>query len=80
MRGSGQLSALEPAWQVAVRIAFKSRSTYHGIRRLRAELQAGGHMVGYWPIRRTLATPHQVWMSDLTYLPKPSGGWRYLTM
>ena len=50
-----QLPVPEPAWQVAVRTEFKWHSARYGTRRLRAELQAQGHMVGRWRIRRTLA-------------------------
>jgi putative transposase len=45
----------EPAWQVAVRAEFKWHSARYGTRRLRAELQAQGHVVGRCRIRRTLA-------------------------
>ena len=50
-----QLPAPEPAWQVAVRTEFKWHSARYGTRRLRAELQAQGHLVGRWRIRQTLA-------------------------
>ena len=110
-----QLPAPEPAWQVAIRTAFKWHSARYGTRRLRAELHAQGHVVGRWRIRRTLAAaglraqqprsfvprttdsdpnvraapnrllgqpaptaPNQVWVGDITYLPKQGGGWLYL--
>ena len=41
-----QRPAPEPAWQVAVREEFKCHSARYGTRRLRAELQAQGHLVG----------------------------------
>nr|WP_243900466.1 IS3 family transposase [Hymenobacter defluvii] len=44
----------EPAWQVAVREAFADHSQRYGTRRLRAEVQAQGHAVGRWRIRRVL--------------------------
>ncbi|UOQ64418.1 IS3 family transposase [Hymenobacter volaticus] len=45
---------VEPAWQVAVREAFTDHSQRYGTRRLRAEVQAQGHAVGRWRIRRVL--------------------------
>ena len=44
----------EPAWQAAVRQAFARHSQRYGTRRLRAEVQAQGHAVGRWRIRRVL--------------------------
>ena len=44
----------EPDWQVAVREAFAYHSQRYGTRRLRAEVQAEGHAVGRWRIRRVL--------------------------
>jgi putative transposase len=44
----------EPAWQMAVREAFGYHSQRYGTRRLRAEVQAEGHQVGRWHIRRVL--------------------------
>jgi len=44
----------EPAWQAAVRQAFARHSQRYGTRRLRAEVQAEGHGVGRWRIRRVL--------------------------
>ena len=44
----------EPAWQVAVGEAFAHHSQRYGTRRLRAEVQAQGHAVGGWRIRRVL--------------------------
>ncbi|WP_426062109.1 IS3 family transposase, partial [Hymenobacter sp. B1770] len=44
----------EPTWQVAVREAFAYHSQRYGTRRLRAEVQAQGHAVGRWRIRRVL--------------------------
>ena len=44
----------EPRWQVAVRQAFARHSQRYGTRRLRAEVQAEGHRVGRWRIRRVL--------------------------
>ncbi|SMB99711.1 transposase IS3/IS911 family protein [Hymenobacter roseosalivarius DSM 11622] len=49
-----QVPAVEPAWQVAVREAFVYHSQRYGTRRLRAEVQAQGHAVGRWRIRRVL--------------------------
>ena len=49
-----QVPAMEPAWQVAVREAFVHHSQRYGTRRLRAEVQAQGHAVGRWRIRRVL--------------------------
>jgi transposase InsO family protein len=49
-----QVPATEPAWQVAVRDAFADHSQRYGTRRLRAEVQAQGHAVGRWRIRRVL--------------------------
>jgi putative transposase len=98
-----------------VRTAFRGHSARYGTRRLRAELQAQGHVVGRGRIRRALAAaglraqqprsfvpcttdsapnvraapnrlldqpaptaPNQVWVGDITYLPKQGGGWLYL--
>jgi len=52
-RQQGQ-PAPEPAWQAAVRQAFARHSQRYGTRRLRAEVQAEGHTVGRWRIRRVL--------------------------
>ena len=49
-----RMPATEPAWQVAVREAFTYHSQRYGTRRLRAEVQAQGHQVGRWRIRRVL--------------------------
>ena len=49
-----QQPVAEPAWQVAVREAFAYHSQRYGTRRLRAEVQAQGHAVGRWRIRRVL--------------------------
>jgi len=49
-----QRPVVEPAWQVAVREAFAHHSQRYGTRRLRAEVQANGHAVGRWRIRRVL--------------------------
>ena len=49
-----QRPTAEPAWQVAVREAFAYHSQRYGTRRLRAEVQAQGHAVGRWRIRRVL--------------------------
>ena len=49
-----QLPRAEPTWQVAVHEAFTYRSRRYGTRRLRAEVQAQGHAVGRWRIRRVL--------------------------
>ena len=49
-----QLPQVEPCWQVAVREAFADHSQRYGTRRLRAEVQAQGHTVGRWRIRRVL--------------------------
>ena len=49
-----QVPAVEPAWQVAVREAFAYHSQRYGTRRLRVEVQADGHAVGRWRIRRVL--------------------------
>ncbi|WP_234795099.1 IS3 family transposase [Hymenobacter arizonensis] len=46
--------APKPAWQVAVRQAFAYHIQRYGTRRLRAEVQAQGHAVGRWRIRRVL--------------------------
>jgi transposase InsO family protein len=46
----------EPTWQVAVREPFAYHSQRYGTRRLRAEVQAQGHAVGRWRIRRVLKT------------------------
>jgi transposase InsO family protein len=51
-----QLPTVEPAWQVAVREAFADHRQRYGTRRLRAEVQAQGHAVGRWRIRRVLKT------------------------
>ena len=45
---------VEPARQVAVREAFSRHSQRCGTRRLRAEVQAEGYVVGRWRIRRVL--------------------------
>lgn len=50
----GQVPAPEPTWQVAVRKQFNWHAARYGTRRLRAELQAQGHAVGRWRIRRVL--------------------------
>lgn len=47
-------SVPEPAWQAAVRQAFVRHSQRYSARRLRAEVQAEGHSVGRWRIRRLL--------------------------
>jgi putative transposase len=44
----------ELAWQVAVREVLADHSQHYGTRRLRAEMQAEGHVVGRWRIRRVL--------------------------
>ncbi|GAB3843704.1 hypothetical protein GCM10028822_00160 [Hymenobacter terrigena] len=49
-----QVLAVEPAWQLAVREAFTCHIQRYGTRRLRAEVQAQGHAVGRWRIRRVL--------------------------
>jgi len=49
-----QAPPVEPAWQVAVREAFSRHSQRYSTRRLRAEVQAEGHVVGRWRIRRVL--------------------------
>ena len=49
-----QQPTAEPAWQVAVREAFAYHSQRYGTRRRRAEVQAQGHAVGRWRIRRVL--------------------------
>ena len=49
-----QVPAVEPAWEVAVREAFAYHSQRYGTRRLRVEVQADGHAVGRWRIRRVL--------------------------
>ena len=50
-----QRPAPEPAWQAAVRTAFKGHLARYGTRCLRSKLQAGGHAVGRWRTRRALA-------------------------
>jgi transposase InsO family protein len=49
-----QAPTAEPAWQAAVREAFAYHGQRYGTRRLRAEVQAQGHAVGRWRIRRVL--------------------------
>ncbi|WP_234997118.1 IS3 family transposase [Hymenobacter roseosalivarius] len=49
-----QRPTVEPAWQVAVRKAFSQHSQRYGTRQLRVEVQAEGHRVGRWRIRRVL--------------------------
>ncbi len=49
-----QVPTVEPAWQVAVRETFAYHSQRYGTRRLRVEVQANGHAVGRWRIRRVL--------------------------
>ena len=49
-----QQPVAEPVWQVAVREAFAYHCRRYGTRRLRAEVQAQGHAVGRWRIRRVL--------------------------
>lgn len=44
----------EPAWQVAVRQAFEHHNQRYDTRRVRAKVQAQGHLVGRWRIRRVL--------------------------
>ena len=51
--GRQRLSA-ESAWQVAVREAFAQHSQRYGTRRRRVAVQAQGHAVGRWRIRRVL--------------------------
>ena len=46
--------SVELAWQVAVREAFAYHRQRYGSRRLRVEVQADGHVVGRWRIRRVL--------------------------
>ncbi|UYZ61195.1 IS3 family transposase [Hymenobacter latericus] len=43
-----------PAWERAVVRAFQRHGRRYGTRRLRAELQAEGHPVRRWRIRRVL--------------------------
>ncbi|WP_426491473.1 IS3 family transposase [Hymenobacter sp. 102] len=49
-----QQPVVEPAWQLAVREVFAHHNQRYGTRRLRAEVQAQGHAVGRWRIRRVL--------------------------
>ena len=49
-----QQPVVEPDWQVAVREAFADHGQRYGTRRLRAEVQAQGHRVGRWRVRRVL--------------------------
>ena len=49
-----QIPMVDPAWQVAVHEAFAYHSQRYGTRRLRVEVQAQGHRVGRWRIRRAL--------------------------
>ena len=44
-----------PAWERAVVRAFQRHGRRYGTRRLRAEVQAGGHRIGRGRIRRVLA-------------------------
>ncbi len=43
-----------PAWERAVVRAFQRHGRRYGTRRLRAEVQAEGHQIGRWRIRRVL--------------------------
>lgn len=45
---------VEPTWQGAVSEAFMHYSQRYGTRRLRAKVQAQGHAVEHWRIRRVL--------------------------
>ncbi|WP_426491321.1 IS3 family transposase [Hymenobacter sp. 102] len=55
-----QQPVVEPAWQLAVREVFAHHNQRYGTRRLRAEVQAQGHAVGRWRIRRVLKA-HGLW-------------------
>ena len=111
----GAVGKQEPAWETEMVAVFDHHKRRYGTRRLRAELQTQGHLVGRWRIRRMLAAaglrgqpprsfvprttdsdpsvraapnrllgqlvptaPNQVWVGDITYLPKQGGGWLYL--
>lgn len=106
-------TANDPLTEI-VRAAFWRHARRYGARRLRAELQAAGHVIGRRRLRRSRQTenlqamqpksfvpcttnsrhgarmspylltdwrvsaPHQVYVSDITYLPLVSGEWAYL--
>lgn len=63
----------ERAGTAAVREAFSRHNQRYGTRRLLAEVQAEGHAVGRWRIRRVLkahgqpapTAPNRVWVGDI---------------
>ena len=68
-----QAPPVEPAWQVAVREAFAHHSQCYGTRRLRAEMQAQGHAVGRWRIRRVLKAHGLRAQHPRSFVPRTAG-------
>ena len=58
---------------MAVREAFEYHSQRHGTRRLRAEVQAEGHAVGRWRIRRMLKAHGLRAQLPRSFVPRPTG-------
>ncbi|MGY3088368.1 transposase InsO family protein [Hymenobacter sp. UYAg731] len=65
--------AVLPAWQVAVHEAFAFHSQRDGTRRLRVEVQAAGHAVGRWRVRRVLEAHGLQARQPRPFVPRTTG-------